>query len=154
MTVTRLDKVVGAHLVSIKAPETIKNGYFLQLGNLVDGERELRTATKVVDATKPNIVFHATDEVDPDPRRAGLKHFEVAKDETGRAYRLVEGDIVTLTEDLFASLPVIGNFVAPQNGSYKLDTSLGTETLILEVIEETTLGYDATKAFAVEVVKA
>lgn len=154
MTVIRLDKVVGAHLVSIQAPEVLKNGYFLQLGALVEGERELRTATKVVDNTKPNIVLHATDEVDPDPRRAGLKHFEVQTGEAGRAYRLVEGDTVTLTIDLFASTPVIGNFVAPQNDSFKLDTSVGGEALILEVIEETTLGYDNAQAFAVEVVKA
>lgn len=154
MTVIRLDKVVGAHLNSIKAPEVLKNGYFLQLGALVQGEKELRTATKVVDNTKGNIVFHATDEVDPDPRKAGLKHFTVAKDDEARAYRLVEGDVVTLTVDLFASAPVIGDLVAPQNGSFLLDTALGAESLQLEVIEETTLGYDNAQAFAVEVVKA
>ena len=154
MTVIRLDKIVGAHLESIKAPEEIKNGFFLQLGGLVDGEKELRTATKVVDATKGNIVLHATDEVDPDPRKAGLKHFTVAKDEAGRAYRLVEGDVVTLTVDLFALAPVVGDKVAPVNGSFLLDTATGDESLQLEVIEETTLGYDATQAFAVAVVKA
>lgn len=154
MTVIRLDKVVGAHLESIKAPEELKNGYFLQLGALVQGEKELRNATKVVDNTRGNIVLHATDEVDPDPRKAGLKHFSVPKDDAGRAYRLVQGDVVTLTVDLFASTPVVGDFVAPQNGSFLLDTAVGTESLQLEVIEETTLGYDNAQAFAVAVTKA
>lgn len=154
MTVIRLDKIVGAHLESIKAPEVLKNGYFLQLGALVDGETELRTATKVVDNTKGNIVLHATPEVDPDPRKAGLKHFEVAKDDAGRAYRLVEGDIVTLTVDLFATEPTVNELVAPQDGSFLLDTSIGDESLILEVIQETTLGYDSAKAFVISVIKA
>ncbi len=154
MAVIRLDKIAGTHLESIQAPEELKNGFFLQLGALVAGEKELRTATKVVDNTKGGIVLHATPEVDPDPRKAGLKHFTVAQGEAGRGYRLVEGDIITLTEDLFASAPVIGDEVSPQNGGFLLDTSIGDEALVLEVIEETTLGFDYEKAFALSVKKA
>lgn len=154
MAVIRLDKIAGTHLESIQAPEELKNGFFLQLGALVAGEKELRTATSVVDNTKGGIVLHATPEVDPDPRKAGLKHFAVATGEHGRGYRLTEGDIITLTVDLFGAVPAIGDEVAPQNGSFLLDTSLGGESLILEVIEETTLGYDYEQAFALSVIKA
>lgn len=154
MAVTRLDKIVGAHLESIQAPEVIKNGYFLQLGALVDGETELRSATKVVDNTKGNIVFHHTPEVDPDPRKSGLKHFEVQMGDAGRTYRLVEGDIITLTVDLFGTAPIVNDLVSPQNGEFLLDTSVGGEYLVLEVIQETSLGYDGDQAFVLSVVKA
>lgn len=157
MAVTRLDRIAGTHLESIKAPEDIKNGYFLQLGALVDDETELRIATKVADPTKGEIVFHATPEVMADPRQAGLKHFYVAKDEAGRAYHLVVGDRITLTADLFASTPVVNGYVAPVAGSYLLD-GFDAETeqsvLVLKVTRETTLGYDGDKAFTLQVVKA
>jgi hypothetical protein len=154
MAVIRLDKIAGIHLESIKAPEVLKNGYFLQLGALVSGETELRTATKPTDVTKPNLVLHATPEVMADARKTGLKHFQIEQGDEARAYRLVVGDIITLTQDLFASLPVVGEDVAPQNGSFLLETALGTESLILDVIQETTLGYDNDKAFVCQVIKA
>jgi hypothetical protein len=154
MAVTRLDKIAGIHLESIKAPEVLKNGYFLQLGGLVAGESELRVATKPTDVTKGDIVLHATPEVMADPRQAGLKHFQVEAGDEGRGYRLIVGDIFTLTQDLFSSLPVVGEHVAPQNGSFLLETAIGTESLILNVIQETTLGFDADKAFVLQVIKA
>jgi hypothetical protein len=156
MAIVRLDKIAGTHLESIVAEETLLNGYFVELGGLVDGEAELRQAGKVADVTG-DIVFHHTAEVDPDPRKAGLKHFEVAVGEAGRAYRLVKGDIVTLTEDLFDVAPLVGDVLAPQAGSFKLgdfDPALVQPTVQVKVIQETSFGFDAQKAFAVQVIKA
>lgn len=157
MAVINLDKVAGQHLESIQAPAVLKNGYFLQLGALVDGETELRLATAPTDIEGEDLVLHATPEVDPDPRKAGLKHFEVAQGEKGRAYRLVKGDIITLTEDLFGTLPAIGDLVSPQVGSFLLDgfdSAVVNPTLQFKVIQERTLGYDQDKAFSIQVIKA
>lgn len=158
MAVTRLDKITGSHLESFEAPEEIKNGYFLQLGELVDGETELRKASKIVDPeAEGEIVLHATPEVDPDPRKSGLKHFSVEKGEAGRGYHLQKGDKVTLTVDLFSSVPTVNGFVAPVAGSFLLDTFEPTtekSAVVLKVLRETTLGFDNDQAFVLQVTKA
>lgn len=160
MAVIRLDKVGGQqHLVSFVAPVEMTNGLFVQVKGLVDGERELREAVIPTDVEGDNIVLHTTPEVDADPRKAGFKHFVVAQGENARGHRLVEGNIVTLTADLFDSIPKIGDIVVPQNGSMKLDvydalTATEHPKLRFEVIEETTLGFDVQQAFAVELVRA
>jgi hypothetical protein len=153
MAIVRLDKIAGIHLESIKASEVLKNGYFVELGGLVAGESELRSAGKVASVTG-DIVFHHTAEVDPDPRKAGLKNFQVEAGDAGRGYRLVKGDIITLTDDLFVADPIVGEIQAPQAGSYLLGDSLGTESVQLKVLAETTLGFEAQQAFVLQVVKA
>lgn len=155
MAVIRLDKIAGQHLASIKAPQELTNGLFLQLGALVEGETELREASTPTDVEKAVVVLHATPEVDPDPRKAGLKHFRVAQGGEGRGYHMSVGDIITLTEDLFGSTPTVGDIVGTQNGSMKLDVleEDANPRLQFMVIEETTLGYDADKAFAIEAVR-
>jgi hypothetical protein len=153
MTIVRLDKIAGTHLESIKATEVLKNGYFVELGGLVAGESELREAGKVADVAG-DIVFHHTAEVMADPRKQGLKHFEIEAGDAGRAYRLVKGDILTLTADLFVAVPSVGDVQAPQAGSFLLGDSAGTESLKVKVIQETTLGYESLQAFAVQVIKA
>jgi len=155
MAVIRLDSINSPHLVSFVAPTKMTNGLFVQVGALVEGESQLREATAPVDVTGDNIVLHATPEVDVDPRKAGLKHFAVEQGEEGRGIRLVEGDIITLTEDLFATKPSKGDKVEPVNGQMKLDVvSTPNAKIRFDVIEETTLGYDNDVAFALEVVRA
>lgn len=158
MAVIRLDRITGSHLESIKAPEQIKNGYFLQLGALVDGETELREATKIIDAeTEGEIVLHATPEVMADARKTGLKHFVVEGGEAGRGYHLTKGDRITLTVDLFTTTPVVNGFVSPVAGSFLLDTfEQGTDksAIVFKVTRETTLGYDNDEAYTLQVTKA
>lgn len=159
MAVTRLDKITGSHLESIQAPSVLLNGYFLQLGELVDGETEMRKATAVVDPKAVGeIVFHATPEVMADARKTGLKHFQVEALTAGRGYHLSKGDRITLTEDLFETVPVVGTYVTPQAGSFLLDTYDAVadidNAIVLKVIRETTLGYDNSQAFVLQVTKA
>lgn len=157
MSIVRLDKIDGSHLESITAEVKLVNGYFVELGGLVEGEAELRHATAPVDIENGDIVFHASSEVDPDPRKAGLKHFEVGAGEAGRGYRLIKGDIMTLTEDLFGSAVAKGDIVSPQVGDFKLDVfdeATVKPAIQLKVIQVTTLGFDAQTAYAVQVIKA
>jgi len=152
MAIVRLDKVAGHHLESIQSTEVLKNGYFVELGDLTD--EGLRKVTKPTDVSGKVIVLHASPEVDPDPRKAGLKHFEVEAGKAGRAYHLVKGDIITLTKDAFASTPSVKSIVAPQTGAYTLKTISGQEALQLQVLQKTTLGYEGTEAYVLQVVKA
>lgn len=162
MAVIRLDKITGGHLESIRHTEELKNGYFVQLGELVDGETELYEvvlATEVTDLQK-EFLLHATPEVMPDPRHAGLKHFKVDAGDAGRAYHLVKGDVITLTADLIDGIPAVNQFLVPQLNSMKLEASpdglQGTDevSLVLQVVRKTTLGYDNDDAYQLRVVKA
>ncbi|MGG4105157.1 hypothetical protein AAXB25_14670 [Paenibacillus lautus] len=165
MAVTRLDKITGGHLESIKHTANMTNGLFVQLGDLVDGETELYEV--VIPQTDEDLakefLLHVTPEVMADPRQAGLKHFVVEAGDAGRAYHLVKGDVITLTADLIDGTPVVGEFAVPQTGSLKLETSpdgKGGSTgavevsLVLEVVRKTMLGYDGTDAYQMRIVKA
>jgi hypothetical protein len=168
MAVIRLDKIAGTHLESVKHTEELKNGYFVQLGALEAGETELYNVKLATtdDELQEEFLLHATPEVDPDPRKAGLKHFAVPAGEAGRAYHLQKGDVITLTEDLFDGTPVVGKYAVPQLNSLKLEasddgTTLGQNgttpiepSLVFKVDRETTLGFDNMRAFVLRVVKA
>ncbi|ALA47838.1 hypothetical protein ABE137_12650 [Brevibacillus laterosporus] len=160
MAVIRLDKIAGVHLESVVHTAEMKNGYFVQLGALVAGETELyEVKVPAVDADlKKEFVLVSAPEVMVDPRKAGLKHFVIEAGTTARAYHLVKGDVITLTEDLIDGTPVKNQFVVPQAGSMKLEASADggsvEVSLVLEVVRETTLGYDNTKAFQLRVIKA
>ncbi|MCY9544701.1 hypothetical protein M5X02_29160, partial [Paenibacillus alvei] len=125
MAVIRLDKISGGHLESIRHTEVMKNGYFVQLGALVSGETELYEVAlaQTAEDLKKEFILHATPEVMPDPRQAGLKHFQVDKGDQGRGYHLVKGDVITLTADLIDGTPVENQFAVPQLNSMKLEAS-------------------------------
>lgn len=148
--VTRLDNIVDNHVFAGVAPEELVNGTFYVLDELVEGETDLYKVTKPTDVTKEVVLLHHTPEVDPDPRKTGLKHFRVAEGENARFNQLSVGDIVTFTEGLFEEDVKVGDVVCPQNSAVKL--AVGEEArLTFKVIEETTLGMENTKAFAIKV---
>lgn len=168
MAVTRLDKITGGHLESIRHTANLTNGLFVQLGSLVANETELyQVKIPTVDADlQDEFLLHATPEVMADPRQAGLKHFIVEAGDQGRAYHFVKGDVITLTADLFDGTPQADQFAVPQLGSLKLEasvdgTTLGTDgttaiepSLVFQVVRKTTLGYDGSDAYVLRVAKA
>lgn len=169
MAVTRLDKIAGTHLSSIVHTEDLLNGNVVALGELVDDETEtykVYVPTEDIDLTEGEILLHATPEVDADPRKAGLKHFVLSAGTEGRAYHPTVGDIVTLTKDLIDGTPTVGEYITPQLKKLKLIASAdGTvdnkatsakikPRLQMKVIQKTILGYDASEAYAVRVIKA
>lgn len=168
MAVTRLDKIAGIHLDSVKHNADMTNGLFVQLGALETGETELYAVKQAtVDADLlDEFLLHATPEVMADPRKSGLKDFVVTSGTAGRAYHLVKGDIITLTDDLIDGTTVVGQFAVPQLASFKLEASADGTTLkqdgttpvepslVLQVIQKTTLGYDNSNATVLRVIKA
>lgn len=165
MAVTRLDKITGGHLESIRHTANMTNGLFVQLGTLVNGETELYEVAipQTDDDLKKEFLLHVTPEVMADPRQAGLKHFVLEAGSAGRGYHLVQGDVITLTADLIDGTPVVEQFAVPQVGSLKLEASpdgkggtTGTvePSLVLKVVRKTTLGYDNSDAYVLRVVKA
>lgn len=158
MAIVRSDKIQAGYngnMESIKFAAQITNGYVCHVGSLVAGERELKTAVKPTTesiATK-EIVMVIAPEVVYDSQKVGLKDFTIPAGQAARAYHFTEGDIVTLTVDLFTATPTVGEFVVPANDSWLL-APIADPTgvrFVAEVIEKTTLGYDATEAYAIEV---
>lgn len=169
MAVTRLDKIAGIHLESVKHTANLLNGNVVQLGNLVAGETELyevKVPSTNAEVTDGVYLLHATPELDADPRKKGLKHFVVEAGTAGRAYHVEVGDVVTITSDLIEGTPVVGNYVVPQLSSVQLEASTDGTTidsagtgviaprLQFRVERETTLGYDNSQAWVLRVVKA
>jgi hypothetical protein len=159
MAIVRLDKVRAAYngnLESVKMVAEQTNGVVVKLGGLVAGERELKNGVAVTDVTKDEVVLVAAPEVMYDARKYGLKDFVIPAGQAARAYHLAVGDIVTFTADLISGAPALGKYVVPANGAFKLaaaaDLTGGTR-LAFEVIEVTTLGADASAAFALQVIK-
>lgn len=167
MAIVRKDKMLAGYngnLESVKiynnagtATVGATNGVFVVVEGLLDGEREVkkgRLAGKA-DADK-DVLFVHNAEVMYDERLHKLADYKIAKDKVSRAYRLYDGDIMTLTTDLFVGTPVVGEkLVVHTNGLIgKDDTALATAKVAFEVIEDS--GYqlhETMGAFAVQVIR-
>jgi hypothetical protein len=155
MAIVRLDKITGNHLSSGRhATEAMLNGYFVELGGLVAGERETYAITAPADVLTTEVLLHATPEVMYDPRQSALEDFFVEIGAECRLYHLTVGDIVTLTEDLFVLAPEVGDIVSPQVGVFELGAVVVGARLTFEVIEATTLGFGNVPAYAIRVLTA
>lgn len=168
MAIVRKDKLLAGYngnLESVKiydnagtAKVQVTNGVFVvSLGLDVAGEREVKKARLASKADVAlDVLFIHNAEVMYDERKDKLADFVIKADKVARAYRLYDGDIVTLTEDLFVGTPVVGQkLVVHTNGKIGLDApSLTTAKFVFEVIEDSGYELDMTmKAFAVQVIR-
>lgn len=139
--------------------QELTNGLFVKLGKLMDGEREVRQATLAGKAdAKEEVVFIHNSEVMYDERLNKLADYRISEGKVARAYRLFNGDIITLTTDLYQGNVAVGDvLIVHTNG--KLGKGTETETtgakIKFEVIEDS--GYELDpkmKAYAVQIVRA
>ena len=152
MAIVNLDKIAGTHLSNgVNATDEMLNGYFVELGSLVVGERELYNITAPTDVAGTEVLLHASPEVMYDPRYSSLDRFFVEVGQECRLYHLTVGDIITLTEDLFVTVPAVGDVVSAQIGGYRLGATVVGARLTFEVIEATFLDAMRTPAFSVRV---
>lgn len=64
------------------------------------------------------------------------------------------GQRFVMSEDLFSSAPTVGEFVVPADGSWLFAPAAnltGGTKLYAKVLEETTIGYDQTTAYKIEI---
>lgn len=134
------------------------NGVFVVVEGLLEGERETRKArlAGVADVAHDVLFIHNA-EVMYDERLYKLEDYVIKADKVARAYRLENGDILTLTEDLFVGTPAVGEeLVVHTDGKIgRDDASLATAKVKFKVIED--CGHELhveQKAFAVEIVRA
>lgn len=139
-------------------PVETSNGVFVVVEELmkVANPREVVYARLATEADAlEDVLFIHNSEVMYDERLFKLEDFVIPAGKVARAYRLYDGDIITMTEDLYADTVAEGDKLA-----VKADGKLGKVTLAegvkpkveFTVIEDSgnELHYEA-KAFAVKV---
>lgn len=148
--VVRLDNLQavygGAHIHSAQSSEVIENGNVGVVGNLLTGEREVRSFDKPADLATAKASLVAEDEIMYDQARKSqnnLKNFSIKAGKAFRAYDLAEGDIFSVSKDAVDALGadvVVGNKVVLQVGSHNLAEvdSVTTERFVgrIEAIEQ------------------
>lgn len=166
MAIVRKDKLLAGYngnLESVKihnktgSQVSSTNGVFVKVEGLMAGEREVKKATlaSVLDVASDVYLIHNS-EVMNDERLYKLEDFYIKAGKVARAYRLFDGDIITLTADLFFAEPSVGDkLVVHTDGKLGVDAdSLATAKVIFEVIEDSGNELHHTmKAFAVQVTR-
>ena len=120
MSIVWRDKVLSSYngniesVVVTDAGANYPNGIFVTLGKLVEGEREVKTATKAKSG-KDDVLLIATPEV---MYEAGAEIDDFLNKEEGvaRAFRLADGDVITLTNDLVDGTPAVGDIYVTGSG--------------------------------------
>jgi hypothetical protein len=167
MAVIRKDKLLAGYngnLESVKiynnagaSKVEVTNGVFVVVEGLEAGEREVKKARLANEADKGlDVVLIHNSEVMYDERQSKLSDFRIKADKVARGYRLFNGDIITLTEDLFADEVAVGDvLVVKANGLLGQASADGVEAKVqFKVIEDAGYELDVTMgAFAVEVIR-
>jgi hypothetical protein len=162
--IVRLDKMQATkagNIVSVQADANIThNGCVCALGALNTDERELFDVA-AIDADVSDVILIAAPEVVYDNLgKSGLKNFSITTGDEVRGYHLYRGDIFTLTSDCItvdSGTMAVGYHVYAVDGAYVLHAASadpGSSNFVGKVIEVTTLGYDATVAYAILVIKS
>lgn len=147
------------------APVEISNGVFVVIEGLIEGKgrevKKARLASQADLANGKDVLFIHNPEVMYDERLYKLEDFKIKAGKVARAYRLYDGDIITLTQDLFADTVAVNDvLVVKAEGLLgQADTTtdadiLSTAKVTFEVIEDcgNELHHSA-KAFAVQIVR-
>lgn len=167
MAIVRKDKMLAGYngnLESVKvynnagsAEVEITNGVFVVVEGLLAGERETKKArlAGASDSTKDVLLVHNS-EVMYDERKYKLADFRIAQGKVARAYRLFDGDIITLTTDLFAGAVAVGDkLLVKSNGLIGKPAVAGdvdTAKVVFTVIEDCANELDMSMgSFAVQV---
>jgi hypothetical protein len=166
MAIIRKDKLLAGYngnLESVKIYDNagtskveVTNGVFVVVEGLEAGEREVKKARLANEADKGlEVVLIHNSEVMYDERKYKLADFRIKADKVARGYRLFNGDIITLTEDLFADEVAVGDvLVVKANGLLGKSTDEVEGKIQFKVIEDAGYELDVTMgAFAVEVIR-
>lgn len=163
--IVRKDKILSGYngnLESVKVHNSTgtqvstSNGVFVYLDGLLSGEREVKKAVLAGEADiGKDVVFIHNSEVMYDERLYKLEDFVIGAGKVARGYRLSDGDIITLTEPLFADTVAVGDKLAVKaDGLIGKVADITGAKVVFTVIEDCgqELHY-STKAYAVEVTR-
>lgn len=158
-----LESVI-VHDVTGTTPVEITNGVFVVVEGLMEGQRETkkaRLATQADLADGKDVLFVHNSEVMYDERQSKLEDFVIKAGKVARAYRLYDGDIVTLTQGLYADTVAVDDVLVPKTNGLLGQADLVADADILTTAKVTFLVIEDSgnelhhteKAFAVQVVR-
>ncbi len=136
-----------------KEPVETSNGVLVVIEGLLEGQREVKKARLATAGDKAEeVYFIHNSEVMYDERLYKLEDFVIKAGKVARAYHLFNGDIMTLTEDLYADAVAVGDkLVVKENGLLGKEDAEGAK-IVFEVIEDSGHELHVTaNAYAVQV---
>ena len=150
MSIVQRDKVLSSYNGNIEsvmvtdAGETYVNGLFVTLGGLIDGKgREVKEAKLATDPAVDALLIDS-----PEVMYEAGKHLEDfvnEKDEVARAFRLADGDVITLTNDLVAETPAVGDVYVIGAGG-KLEKSVDEDAgAVIKFVVREDAGHELTR---------
>lgn len=164
MPIVRKDKMLAGYngnlesvIVHNSADETLEitNGLFVKLEGLMEGQREVEKAVLAGSADADGeVYFIHNSEVMYDERKSKLKDFRIPAGKVARAYHLFNGDIITLTVDLFDGAVAVGDKLVVKTAGKLGKDAVAVETakIVFDVIEDSGHELDPEmQAFAVKV---
>jgi len=134
----------------------ITNGVFVVVEGLMVGRETKKARLAGTADADLDVLFIHNSEVMYDEKKFKLADFRIAKGKVARAYRLFDGDVITLTKDLFVGTPVLDQeLVVHTDGKLGVDaTALATAKFKFVVIELSGRELDPMMdAFAVQIVR-
>lgn len=129
--------VLGKNLVSAKFDGEIENGNIVVIGGLLEGEREVREATTpAADSELRNLALVASEEVVKEKGKNTLAEFRNEEGDIIRCYRLVSGDIFSVTAEALTGTAEVDSIVEAQASTKMKVVATATEgsTVIGKVI--------------------
>ncbi len=122
--VINLDRISGAQIYSLRHNAVLENGFVCNLGALAAGESEVFEVAVAATATLPtaSIVLVATPEIMHDETRP-ITDFTIPAGAIARGVGFVQGNIVTLSDNVITGATVVGQFVIAANASLRLAAS-------------------------------
>lgn len=150
MSIVQRDKVLSSYNGNIEsvlvtdAGATYTNGLFVTLGGLAGQGREVKEATLATDASEDALLIDS-----PEVMYEAGKHlddFVNEEDEVARAFRLADGDVITLTNDLVEGEPAVDEiFEIGAGGKLVKSEDEGATALIKFKVREDA-GYELTRS--------
>ena len=126
---TTVDSMLVSARYQVAGVDTeIENGCFVELGELMEGERELFVAVDPTSASElKNCVLVCTPEVMYDERKKYLSDFINEAGSNVRGYRLHAGDVFSMTKEGFDGEPAVGATVNLADGNKLQVNGSGTK---------------------------
>ena len=120
------------HIYSLKCHKDLDNGSIVSVGDWA--EAQVFNSKDYVAGEHPVLVLTPPIGYNSDRRIYQDEcYFYNAKNEVARAYELYDGDIFTVSEEMFVGDPAVGKFI---NGTYTVAEVAGEAGFVGEIVEK------------------
>lgn len=120
------------HIYSLKCHKDLDNGSIVSVGDWA--EAQVFNSKDYVAGEHPVLVLTPPIGYNSDRRIYQDEcYFYNAKNEVARAYELYDGDIFTVSEEMFVGDPAVGKFI---NGTYTVAEAAGDAGFVGEIVEK------------------